>query len=362
MFHNFDSRTAELLQPLSRVSHLVSRAVLVDMEERVINRAVHSRMGKIFNATVTDSCGSGNNWAVGNRVMGSKHGEDILELIRRELESCDSCDGLLWSLSTGGGTGSGLGTFLLEQVVAEYPKLTQVVTAVYPSGPDDVVTWPYNTLLATQGLAEHATAILSMDNTALGRLKSVNAQISDLLVTLTAPVRTDEKHSLYDVLKPALVGGRKFLLPSFAQMKPGLIPARAFDNMFSDIGRPQQLLLSVDAKRSVSIATSAVVRIEPRVANDSDVKRNVTRLQSTIRSATPIHTSVVPSVGTSDNGSMAVLANSSAMSQLFDRTILSFDKLFKRRANLHHYTSLVAAEEFIEARECLLTLARNYVT
>jgi hypothetical protein len=42
------------------------------------------------------------------------------------------------------GTGSGLGTYVLNLLHDEYPDVYRFTTAVYPSADDDVITSPYN--------------------------------------------------------------------------------------------------------------------------------------------------------------------------------------------------------------------------
>ena len=42
------------------------------------------------------------------------------------------------------GTGSGLGTSVLNLLADEYPDVYRFTTAVYPSADDDVITSPYN--------------------------------------------------------------------------------------------------------------------------------------------------------------------------------------------------------------------------
>ena len=60
--------------------------------------------------------------------------------------------------SMGGGTGSGLGSYVLEALADEYPRTIRFATAVFPSESDDVVTSPYNTVLAAAELAAPVTA------------------------------------------------------------------------------------------------------------------------------------------------------------------------------------------------------------
>lgn len=62
------------------------------------------------------------------------------------------------------GTGSGLGTFVLNLLEDEFPEVYRFVTAVYPSGEDDVITSPYNSVLAMKELNEHADCVLPIEN------------------------------------------------------------------------------------------------------------------------------------------------------------------------------------------------------
>ena len=50
-----------------KIKELKARAVLIDMEERVVNSVVQGPLRDLFEhtQTVTDVSGSGNNWAVG---------------------------------------------------------------------------------------------------------------------------------------------------------------------------------------------------------------------------------------------------------------------------------------------------------
>lgn len=65
----------------------------------------------------------------------------------------------------GGGTGSGLGTFILEQLSMEFEDIFRFSTVVFPE--DDVVTGPYNSLLALKKLKDFSDCVLPVDNRAL---------------------------------------------------------------------------------------------------------------------------------------------------------------------------------------------------
>ena len=69
--------------------------------------------------------------------------------------------------SLGGGTGSGVGTYVLSMLCDQFPKISRFSACVFPSELNDVVTSPYNTVLAMQQLCEHADCVFPLDNTAL---------------------------------------------------------------------------------------------------------------------------------------------------------------------------------------------------
>ena len=108
-----------------------ARAVLVDMESKVVDRVSeeaasaarqsqrrHLRHGQSgsneedntesfnwsFNPqrTFCQKMGSGNNWANGYYNYGPQCKDDIVEMVRKEVETCDSVDGFLLLMSLAG--------------------------------------------------------------------------------------------------------------------------------------------------------------------------------------------------------------------------------------------------------------------
>ena len=53
---------------------------------------------------------------------GEKCQDEILDMIDREADGSDSLEGFVMTHSAAGGTGSGLGSFLLEAMNDRYPK------------------------------------------------------------------------------------------------------------------------------------------------------------------------------------------------------------------------------------------------
>jgi tubulin gamma len=75
--------------------------------------------------------------------------------------------------SIAGGTGSGLGSFILERLNDRYPKKLLQTYSVFPnSSTPDVVVQPYNSLLSLKRLTNHADAVVVLDNEALSRISA----------------------------------------------------------------------------------------------------------------------------------------------------------------------------------------------
>jgi tubulin beta len=107
-------------------------------------------MGKIFKPDnfVFGQSGAGNNWAKGHYTEGAELVDQVLDVVRKESETCDclqvrwspSCatvnlcaQGFQMTHSLGGGTGSGMGTLLISKIREEYPDRIMSSFSVVPS-------------------------------------------------------------------------------------------------------------------------------------------------------------------------------------------------------------------------------------
>lgn len=83
--------------------------------------------------------------------------------------------------SIGGGTGSGLGSLLLEKLSEDYSDKLAFTFSVFPgstnSGVSDVVVEPYNSILTLNSLIESSSATFNLDNSALNRICQNNLKI-----------------------------------------------------------------------------------------------------------------------------------------------------------------------------------------
>ncbi len=141
---------------------------MVDLEPRVIQSILQSPYGSIFNPenifVSGAGTGAGNNWASGY-CQGQAVHEELMEILDREADGSDSLEGFFLCHSIAGGTGSGLGSLLLEKLADHYPKKLLNTFSVFPNTEEvsDVVVQPYNSILSMSRLTEHAdsTVLLS---------------------------------------------------------------------------------------------------------------------------------------------------------------------------------------------------------
>ena len=110
-------------------------AVLVDLEPGTMDSARSTPSGQIFRPDnfVFGQSGAGNNLAKGHNTEGAELVDSVLDVVRKEAESCDCLQGFQLTHSLGGGTGSGMGTLLISKIREEYPDRIMNTFSVVPS-------------------------------------------------------------------------------------------------------------------------------------------------------------------------------------------------------------------------------------
>merc|ERR1719380_495163 len=112
--------------------------------------------------------GAGNNWAKGHYTEGAELIDSVLDVVRKEAESCDCLQGFQLVHSMGGGTGAGMGTLLISKIREEYPDRVMSTYSVIPSPKvSDTVVEPYNATLSVHQLVENSDQCFTLDNEAL---------------------------------------------------------------------------------------------------------------------------------------------------------------------------------------------------
>lgn len=113
----------------------VPRAILVDLEPGTMDAVRSGPFGQIFRPDnfVFGQSGAGNNWAKGHYTEGAELVDSVLDVVRKEAESCDCLQGFQLTHSLGGGTGAGMGTLLISKIREEYPDRIMMTFSVVPS-------------------------------------------------------------------------------------------------------------------------------------------------------------------------------------------------------------------------------------
>uniref|UniRef100_A0A2K5BZX8 Tubulin beta chain n=1 Tax=Aotus nancymaae TaxID=37293 RepID=A0A2K5BZX8_AOTNA len=148
----------------------VPRAILVDLEPGTMDSVRSGPFGQIFRPDnfVFGQSGAGNNWAKGHYTEGAELVDSVLDVVRKEAESCDCLQGFQLTHSLGGGTGSGMGTLLISKIREEYPDRIMNTFSVVPSRKvSDTVVEPYNATLSVHQLVENTDETYCIDNEAL---------------------------------------------------------------------------------------------------------------------------------------------------------------------------------------------------
>ncbi|KPP71524.1 tubulin beta-7 chain-like [Scleropages formosus] len=117
----------------------VPRAILVDLEPGTMDSVRSGPFGQIFRPDnfVFGQSGAGNNWAKGHYTEGAELVDSVLDVVRKESESCDCLQGFQLTHSLGGGTGSGMGTLLISKIREDtaiqelFKRISEQFTAMF---------------------------------------------------------------------------------------------------------------------------------------------------------------------------------------------------------------------------------------
>ncbi|XP_062847861.1 tubulin delta chain-like [Trichomycterus rosablanca] len=154
----FSSRTGELA------------AVCVDSEPKVLRR-MHEfvKKNKMHPSNIIDGKGGlGSNWAYGYHGGQGEVENSLLqrtmEAVRREAERRDYYGGTVLLHSLSGGTGSGLGSRLCEEIRDEFAVGHILTVSVVPHHSGESPLQHYNTLLSLASLHRSADGMLLFNN------------------------------------------------------------------------------------------------------------------------------------------------------------------------------------------------------
>jgi len=364
----------------------IPRAVLVDLEPGTLDVIKASPIGKMFkpdNFAFGASC-AGNNWAKGHYTEGAELIDEVVDIVRREMEGCDCPQGIQMTQSLGGGTGSGMGTLLLMKCRDNYPDRILATYSVYPSPKvSDVVVEPYNATLSIHQLLENSDETFVIDNEALYNishnvLKQTTPKYSDLnwvislvMAGVTASLRFPGK--LNGDLRKLGVNLVPFPRLHFFLIahSPLLAPNESghvkltIQEVTSQMWSSRNFLANVKAEDGKYLSASLGYRGAQLSSQEIDdqVSQVQQKLEEDFVKWIPnnIKSSIINVPPNESLISGTFVANTTSMKSVFQRIATQFAKMYKRKAFLHWYKGEGMDEmEFQEADKNLRDLVTEY--
>jgi tubulin gamma len=335
--------------------------------------------------------GAGNNWASGYR-QGSEHAEMITDMVDREADGSDSLEGFVLCHSIAGGTGSGMGSYLLELLNDHFPKKLIQTYSVFPNWENspDVVVQPYNSILTLKRLTLNADCVVVLDNTALNRiavdrLRIANpsvSQLNSLVSTVMAASTTTLRYPGY--MNNDLIGLVASLIPTprCHFLMTGYTPLTLTDtpthairktsvlDVMRRLTQKKNIMMSANTKQGCYISILNVIQgdVDPTQVHKALQRIRERRLVNFIPWG-PASIQVAlsrksPYVESANKVSGLLLANHTSMAQLFSRTVAHYDKIRKKNAFLDNYRKepmfAESLDEFDQAREVVTNLIEEY--
>ncbi|EER27160.1 Tubulin/FtsZ family protein [Coccidioides posadasii C735 delta SOWgp] len=392
----------------------IPRAILLDLEPRVLNSIQTGPYSNIYNPenffVGKQGIGAGNNWAAGYSTGETVH-EEVFDMIDREADGSDSLEvriklpevipslclqdeqGFMLLHSIAGGTGSGLGSFLLERMNDRFPKKLIHTYSVFPdTQAADVVVNPYNSLLAMRRLTQNADSVVVLDNGALSRIaadrlhvqepsfQQTNQLVSTVMSASTTTLRYpgymhNDLGSVVASLIP--IPRSHFLITSYTPFtgdnveQAKTVRKTTVLDVMRRLLQPKNRMVSINpSKSSCYISILNIIQGE---ADQTDVHKSLLRIRerrlasfipwgpASIQVAIPKKSPYLPNT---HRVSGLMLANHTSVATLFKRIVSQYDRLRKRNAFLEAYKKEApfadGLGEFDEARAVVMDLVGEY--
>ncbi len=373
--------------------HYIPRAILVDLEPRVIKSIQNSPYSKLYNPEnifiSKEGGGAGNVWAKGYSE-GERFQEEIIEMIDREADGSDSLEGFIMIHSINGGTGSGFGSYVLEKLNERFPKKLIQTYSVFPNLPDsDIVVTPYNSLLTLKRLILNSDCVIVLDNPALNNIatdrikmnsptmQQVNSLISTVMSASTTTLRYPGymNNDLISLIAPLVPTPRcHFLMTGYTPItldnKVSMIRKTTVLDVMRRLLQSKNIMVQGGAKQGLYISILNIIQgeVDPTQVHKALQRIRERKLANFIPwgpgSIQVALSKKSPYLETPYKVSGLMLANHTSISILMQGIIDSFNSIFKKKAYIDMFRREEMfsdnLEEFTDAAEVVQKVVEEY--
>lgn len=317
--------------------------------------------------------------------------------------------------SIAGGTGSGLGSFLLERLNDRFPKKIIQTYSVFPdtTNAGDVVVHPYNSMLAMRRLTQNADSVVVLDNGALSHIaadrlhvqepsfQQTNQLVSTVMSASTTTLRYPGymHNDLVSILASLIPTPRcHFLMTAYTPFTGDQVEqaktvrkTTVLDVMRRLLQPKNRMVSTVPGKKSCYISILNVIQGE---VDPTDVHKSLLRIrerrlatfipwgpasiQVALTKRSPYipmshrvsglmlanHTSIATVSRSYHPCLLGLVAASNYVVQLFKRIVRQYDGMRKRNAFMEGYKKTAPfsdnLNEFDESREVVTDLIADY--
>ncbi len=287
-----------------------------------------------------------------------------MEMIDREADGSEYLEGFMLIHSIAGGTGSGMGSYILQCLKDRFPKKLITTYSVFPNEEEisDVVVQPYNEVLTLKRLINHADSVVVLDNTSLNKIVADrlklkdpnNSEVNSLVSTVMAASTTTLRYPGYmnnDMvgLLASLIPTPKchFLMTSYTPLtierQVSNIKKTTVLDVMRRLLRPNNIMVNTATRKGKYMAILNIIQGDVDATQiHKSLQRVRDRNMAHFIDWGPASIQVAiskrsPYVETDHKVSGLMLANNTSIAGLFQRIREKFDKLKKSNAFLGTY-------------------------
>merc|ERR1719337_541314 len=366
---------------------------MVDLEPTVIDEVRTGTYRQLYHPEqlISGKEDAANNYARGHYTVGKEIVDLVLDRIRKLADNCTGLQGFVVFNAVGGGTGSALGSLLLERLSVDYGRKSKLTFTIYPAPQvSTAVVEPYNCVLSTHSLLEHTDVSFMVDNEAIYDIcrrnldverptyTNLNRLIAQIVSSVTASLRFDGALNVdLTEFQTNLVPYPRIHFP-LATYAPVISAEKAYHEQLSVAEitnmcfEPANQMVKCDPRHGKYMACCMLYRgdVVPKDVNASiatiKTKRTIqfvdwcpTGFKVGINNQKP---TVVPGGDMAQvSRAVCMLSNTTAIAEAWARLDHKFDLMYAKRAFVHWYVGEGMEEgEFSEAREDLAALEKDY--